>query len=371
MTLGLPPRNIEPSNYVGIGSNVITVITAKREPTTTDVNYPLFTEWRVGKNPTSGVEGDFWKLLNFVAGSAIWEKISGATASPIQTLTPDTGADIEASAQGNVIVKGQDPASINGIETYTISANEMGVRMKTPFFGNFEFTSSDSAFVETLTVSNSSDTNSSQARVVISVAGASADNPVLQWLVTGVTRWTAGIHNSDADAWILSQGLTLGTNNVMRVDPTKVINYPGQARLNAAKSAPTANATGNGDAYGLVFDTVTTNIPTGSYNNTTGIFTCPIAGQYLVTSQVIYSNIGAAHTDGYLGIVSGSDAASVIFNPYSSSNSAGVCTMSVSKIMNLGTSTTVSILTSVAGGTKVVGVDGGNEYTYLTIWLLG
>ena len=49
----------------------------------------------------------------------------------------------------------------------------------------------------------------------ITVEQAGAGDAVIQFLLTGVQRWSAGIDNSDSDAFMLSAG-ALGTNNVLR-----------------------------------------------------------------------------------------------------------------------------------------------------------
>lgn len=68
---------------------------------------------------------------------------------------------------------------------------------------------------------NSDNTNSATAaKLSAAVGGASAGDPVSVWTVTGVTDFTAGVDNSDSDAWVLSVGTALGTTNALRIDKT-------------------------------------------------------------------------------------------------------------------------------------------------------
>ncbi len=68
-------------------------------------------------------------------------------------------------------------------------------------------------------VKNTSNTFLSDAYVRIQVAGTSANDPYLVWTVNGSTAWAAGIDQSASRFWKLSQGSTLGANDVIAVDP--------------------------------------------------------------------------------------------------------------------------------------------------------
>ena len=185
-------------------------VEGNREPTVSDIKYPLFCEWRIIKNPLNGAEGDFWKLTRFESnGDANWVKIGNSgdgpvvtlsdqsntkvdpdvdgnirlyssdntvliannnpnneiditlpSGSAIDTVTPDTGAVVTADANGNIDLLGQDTPSQNGVETFNLSADQMGVRMKSPFtIEDFAFTTATAASTRTVTVENSDNTS--------------------------------------------------------------------------------------------------------------------------------------------------------------------------------------------------------------------
>lgn len=69
-----------------------------------------------------------------------------------------------------------------------------------------------------VSVENTSNTTSSDAKVVATVAGTSAGDPIFQAVINGTQTWTWGIDNSSADSWVLSEGAALGTNNAIVVD---------------------------------------------------------------------------------------------------------------------------------------------------------
>lgn len=410
MSLGLPPNNLDPSNYRGISLSVIPVVTALREPTVTDTNYPLFCEWRIGKNPTSGNEGDFWKLLRFNQGQAGWEKISGGetgtvlslsdttdvvvlpdatgnvklegsagievTSDPvahkltlsltggstaIDSITPDTGVPIVADADGNITLSGQSTSNISGIETYAIGTNEIGLRLKSPFVGGFTFQSNTGGATETLLVENTVDQAGGNALVSTRVAGSLSGDAYYQAVVEGATSWSWGVDNSDSDSWVLCDGATLGgAANVMRADVSGIINFPSQPSAQAYISAPVGNVTGDGTQYVVIFDTVTTDRQS-NYNATNGQFTCPRAGNYLVTSNVTLGGLAAGNTSGIIKILkNGSSIVNDEFNVGVVRTASNTTTMQANSQLQCAANDILTIAVEVSGGGLVVGVVGGD-----------
>lgn len=47
--------------------------------------------------------------------------------------------------------------------------------------------------------------------------GASGGDPVVQWVIDGVTTYTSGIDNSDSDSWKLSMSTALGTTDALKL----------------------------------------------------------------------------------------------------------------------------------------------------------
>lgn len=88
-----------PTKYVGTDVNLVTNVIRNREPTLADYiqpetgrYYPIWCTWQVGKNPTTGVEGELWVLTKIVANQGYWVKMtSGSGTGPIIGITVPAG----------------------------------------------------------------------------------------------------------------------------------------------------------------------------------------------------------------------------------------------------------------------------------------
>jgi hypothetical protein len=74
-------------------------------------------------------------------------------------------------------------------------------------------------------ISNTSNTASSDATHIVSVAGAAAGDPSIIYDVSGATNWIHGIDNSDSDKFKLSFGATLGTGDVFEITTSGEFRY--------------------------------------------------------------------------------------------------------------------------------------------------
>ena len=94
---GLSPNN--PRDYVGPNVALNTVVTRNRAPTGADYRqpetgklYPFNTYWLVGKNPTTGTQGDLWYLSKIAANVAYWIMLSGGGGGgPLLNVTVPLG----------------------------------------------------------------------------------------------------------------------------------------------------------------------------------------------------------------------------------------------------------------------------------------
>lgn len=110
---GYSPNN--PKAYTGPNVALNTVVTRNREPTGADYRqpetgklYPFNTFWLVGKDPTTGSQGDLFYLSKIIANVAYWSKLAtGATNDgPVLTITGNSGGAIDPDSDGNINLVG-------------------------------------------------------------------------------------------------------------------------------------------------------------------------------------------------------------------------------------------------------------------------
>lgn len=218
----------------------------------------------------------------------------GSGGPVLNTLQGDAGAAAIPDGAGNINLKGQNPANVSGIQTFLNGANELDITMFSPFDGNFTFITSTAGATRTLSVSNTDNTNvGSNALLNIVTGGAASGDPATTYTVTAGTNWTTGIDNSTSDQWKLSQGIALGTNDVITATTAGELNYPLQPRF-LAKGGNQPNITGNGAVYTIQFTGVTFNI--GAHFDGVSTFTAPVTGIYKFDIQMLVGNITAANT---------------------------------------------------------------------------
>lgn len=123
--------------------------------------------------------------------------------------------------------------------------------------GTHSFSKSVSGSAYSLSLSNTSNTASSDAKQVISVGGSSAGDAFTNWNVSGVTNWIAGIDNSvSGDLWQLQKAAAFDGNYLLRAADggsggtsyLQILNNYNIANSNAFSLVSVAGSTA-GDAY--------------------------------------------------------------------------------------------------------------------------
>ncbi len=134
---GLSPHS--PNKYLGPNVYLATVVTRTRAPTGADYRqpetgklYPFNTFWLVGKDPTTGVEGDMWYLSKIEANVGYWIKLGESSGGPLLNVTVDDATPpgvnpVEPSGSGTMVFTGAQVASAvigaNVIRTETLALN--------------------------------------------------------------------------------------------------------------------------------------------------------------------------------------------------------------------------------------------------------
>lgn len=162
-----------------------------------------------------------------------------------------------------------------------------------------------------------------------------------------------------------------GTNNVytsgFTLDSTGRMQNTSQVAFAAYCSGNILNVTGDNTAYTILFDSTNCNIGSG-FNTGTGVFTAPIAGNYLFTVSVLLFDFTSSHTAWDMNLKS--SGTSLIdritsINAAQFRNGSNFCAQSGSYIVPMALNDTMFVSIAVFLGTKVVDVVGG-QATYFS-----
>lgn len=136
---GFSPNN--PIRYLGPNVAITTVVTRNRAPTGADYRqpetgklYPFSTLWIVGKDPTTGTQGDLWYLAKIVANIAYWMQLSTGSSGPMLSIdvplgespiVPDgTGLVSFTSSDGTVSITGSSATPNNHTINFDVNGGQ-------------------------------------------------------------------------------------------------------------------------------------------------------------------------------------------------------------------------------------------------------
>lgn len=105
--------------------------------------------------------------------------------------------------------------------------------------GNLSVQRSNSGSTVQAKVSNQSNTASSDAPLILEVAGSSGGDPYIDLSVSGVSDWLVGLDNSNADAFVISEGNSLGANNRIKIAAGGAVSIPGTLNVTGSVTADT------------------------------------------------------------------------------------------------------------------------------------
>jgi hypothetical protein len=158
-------------------------------------------------------------------------------------------------------------------------------------------------------------------------------------------------------------------NDFLYSTPLGYWTAPNQPLFSAYQSASVSNVTGDGTLYTVICNTEIID-RNGDYNNATGTFLAPITGTYLLLTHILCVDIGAAHTGGYIRVITSNRTYICSWCNPAANNYSGYLSFWVALLADLDATDTAYIQVVVFNGAKIVDVYGGSPYTFFQGYLL-
>lgn len=175
--------------------------------------------------------------------------------------------------------------------------------------------------------------------------------------INGGQAWTWGADDSDSDAYVLSASATPGTTNVWRASAAGAITEPLQPSFLVVNTAGATDVTGDGTVYTVLWPTEVIDRASNFASNT---FTAPVTGLYQFSLNVFLRQIGAAHTNIIINLVT--TARSYQYTVVQGAQLYSSVCMPVSVLANMTASDTATVTIQVNGSTKTIDVDNNNNW---------
>lgn len=237
----------------------------------------------------------------FSSGTASAISIGAGTTVKITECSIDSSNANIITGAGTLeagLVKSNRTSGTFNPTTYTTYYKDF---IGTPLiFGDITQSRSQNGGTVTTTLTNSSNTASSNTLLNLTVAGSSAGDAFSTYTVSGVTNWSQGVDNSNSDAFVTSASTALGTTDTHICTTTGHWTQPLHACFAAENTVNDTNQTGNGATVTVQFNSEFFDQGNNFSANT---FTAPVTGKYLLETHVYVSSITTAMTVWQLDIV--------------------------------------------------------------------
>ena len=185
--------------------------------------------------------------------------------------------------------------------------------------------------------------------------GASGDSFV-QFDINATGEFRIGVDDTDADAFVISQGSALGTTNTFRMSAAGERTMPLQSAFLTVLNADILNVTGDGTVYTVVWDT-----EVFDQNNDfdgTSTFTAPVTGRYRFETNVLMASLASGNTDGYYLIDTSNRDYYSELSPYGQMDvTTSTFPYYLPVMADMDASDIAVVKVMVAGGTLIVDID--------------
>jgi hypothetical protein len=124
------PKN--PTKFLGTNKFITFFVTRNRRPTSADYRQPetgslysVGTVWQVGKDPTTGTEGELWMLSKIVANAATWIQLQ-ANVEILEQFTTNLGGPVVPDGDDNIFVDASVTTFTDGTVDNTLKIEVQG-----------------------------------------------------------------------------------------------------------------------------------------------------------------------------------------------------------------------------------------------------
>ena len=219
--------------------------------------------------------------------------------------------------------------------------------------------SSGSTLINGVINSNNSNT-SSHACLHSKVGGASGGDPYVSFEIAGVNYWSCGVDNGDSDKFKICNGLNIGTNDYLVINPNSgCVNLPSTPCMSVQLSAAVANVTGDGTTWVMTCNSENFD-QNSNYDTSTYKFTAPVNGRYLCTASIWTYGYNASHNVSSAQFYDGTTQyTGYNVNPNYVRDTSSYMHLSFSRIINLTAGAYLQVRLGASGSTKTVSADGG------------
>lgn len=197
--------------------------------------------------------------------------------------------------------------------------------------------------------------------------GASGDS-FLQFDINATGEFRIGIDDGAGDAFKISQGSAIGTNDTLVMTAAGECTMPLQPAFHAYLGTQDDNVTGDATAFTLGAGNALTEIfDQGGDFITTGTFTAPIGGRYFFQICVTTDGTLSGHTTWQAQIVTSNNTFNVAYTDgFANIAADGNLGENGATIANMDASDICTFVIVVTGSTKVVDIVAGAGLTYVS-----
>jgi len=178
--------------------------------------------------------------------------------------------------------------------------------------------------------------------------GASGD-AFIQFNINTTGEFRIGVDDDASDAFKISQGSALGTNDTFIMTADGIRTLPLNSAFSAYNSSAILNVAGTtATNYTVPFDT--TIYDQNSDLTSTTTFTAPVTGRYLIIANVTFGAISAAMTQHLNALVSSNRTYINTCSPAACKSSTGSLTFTASSYVDMDSGDTVTYRANIRNG---------------------